>query len=562
MPRGRKGPPQESIDSILLAISRRDDIDPEMLSHYFDRLDEEWTSGARERVLHLLRSSDQTAHSAAVFILSELATDFDLEELEDFVTDPTVSDLAKLSLAPILKELGSEMADEGIIEYLNDPSTAIRQMQMRLLELVDESEMGVESILGDVIAMPLERRLAFINWLGSSNDPRAASLLIPLLDNQSSRVVAAIIEAFEQLGSVAIQQSIPALKQLIATSSSRNLRQQARAALGRITMQAGLDIEEQAPLESSRSSLPPHEARVSFIDGSGSQLIMLSWERPDGLLKGVNMLYQDQWGIKDCYGLDEIEKERWDELVQDLEKQGFVSFQLPFAEVRALALEARALNKRLRHKLPIAYSIWRPFIEAAYGDDTERKQKRAPSHQPGPAALDEKTLALAQRGDELYNIMEFASWLYEPMEGIEPYIARYMAMGNIFTIQPASSRARTQKGKQKERAQRAQKAYLEVLVGEAFASGDLMDTKWRLLYTTRLQRQAALFSSAGREEEAALINAVAAVLHPESGVPLQEQAFPRAMLRLSIEQGPLRLMLATLGHGESGKLPINLFDEE
>jgi hypothetical protein len=148
------------------------------------------------------------------------------------------------------------------------------------------------------------------------------------------------------------------------------------------------------------------------------------------------------------------------------------------------------------------------------------------------------------------------------MEGIEPYIARYMAMGNIFTIQPASSRARTQKGKQKERAQRAQKAYLEVLVGEAFASGDLMDTKWRLLYTTRLQRQAALFSSAGREEEAALINAVAAVLHPESGVPLQEQAFPRAMLRLSIEQGPLRLMLATLGHGESGKLPINLFDEE
>ena len=41
MPRGRKRPPQDSVDSILLAISRRDNIDPDTLSHYFDRLDEE-----------------------------------------------------------------------------------------------------------------------------------------------------------------------------------------------------------------------------------------------------------------------------------------------------------------------------------------------------------------------------------------------------------------------------------------------------------------------------------------------------------------------------------------
>jgi hypothetical protein len=103
---------------------------------------------------------------------------------------------------------------------------------------------------------------------------------------------------------------------------------------------------------------------------------------------------------------------------------------------------------------------------------------------------------------------------------------------------------------------------VDVLVGEALNSGDLMDTKWRLLYTTRLRRQATLFHSVGREDQAALIDAVAAVLHPESGVPLQEQAFPRAMLRLSIEQGPLRLMLASLGRDNPDKLPINLFDEE
>src|SRR5436305_1629799 len=104
MPRGRKRPPQDSVDSILLAISRRDNIDPDTLSHYFDRLDEEWTEGARDKVLHLLHMHDPAAHAAAVLILTELATDFDLEELEELVADPTVSDMAKLTLSPVLKD--------------------------------------------------------------------------------------------------------------------------------------------------------------------------------------------------------------------------------------------------------------------------------------------------------------------------------------------------------------------------------------------------------------------------------------------------------------------------
>ena len=171
------------------AISRRDNIDPDTLSHYLDRLDEEWTDGARDKVLHLLRTRDEAAHAAAILILSELATEFDLEELEDLVADPTVSDVAKLTLAPILKEMDSEMADDGLIEYLNDPEAAMQQMQMRLLELVGQSEMGVESVLEDILSMPLERRLGFVNWLGNSHDPRAANLLIPLLENQTSKIL-------------------------------------------------------------------------------------------------------------------------------------------------------------------------------------------------------------------------------------------------------------------------------------------------------------------------------------------------------------------------------------
>ncbi len=403
MPRERKGSPHDSIDSILLAISRRDDIDPDTLSHYFDRLDEEWTDGAREKVMHLLRSSDPSAHAAAILILSELATDFDLEELEDFVTDPTISDMAKLSLSPILKELGSEMADDGIVEYLNDPATAMQQMQMRLLEMVGQSEMGVESVLEDVVSMPLERRLSFVSWLGNSNDPRATHLLIPLLENQSSKIVTAVIDALEQLGPIAAQQTIPALNYLITNSSNRTLKQHARAALGRLTMQSMPGVEDVAMAGARRQQLPCHEARVSFIDGSGAQLIMLSWKRPDGRLKGVNILFQDEWGVKDCYGVDEIEMQRWDDLVDDLDGQGFGSFEVPFAYGQALVAEACSLSKRTRHKLPIAYSIWRPLIESTDGSATKDSVMIVE-----PRTVDAEILLLAKRGDELYQMPEFS----------------------------------------------------------------------------------------------------------------------------------------------------------
>ncbi len=552
MPRGRKGPPQDSIDSILLAISRRDDIDPDTLSHYFDRLDEEWTEGAREKVMHLLRSSNSSAHAAAILILSELATDFDLEELEDFVTDPTVSDMAKLSLSPILKELGSEMADDGIIEYLNDPATAMQQMQMRLLEMVGQSEMGVESVLEDVVSMPLERRLSFVAWLGSSNDPRATNLLIPLLENQTGKIVTAVIDALEQLGPIAAQQTIPAFNYVIANSSNRALKQHARAALGRLTMQSMPGVEDVAMAGARRQQLPCHEARVSFIDGSGAQLIMLSWKRPDGRLKGVNVLFQDEWGVKDCYGVDEIDMQRWNDLVTDLDEQGFGSFEVPFSYGQALVAEAYTISKRTRHKLPIAYSIWRPLIESP-----EQPAKKDFLTILEPHALDDEMLALAKRGDEIYQMTEFLSWIYEPPERIEPYMSRYWAAHNLLETSPGGKRPRSRGGRKTKQKEEDQKVMLEALITEALT--DLIDDRWRLLYEARLRRQAALLRFAGRDSDVALLSATATVLHPDSHIPVIEQNFPRTLMRISIEQGPLRMMVESLGTGDFSSMPIDLF---
>src|SRR5260370_35283424 len=113
--------------------------------------------------------------------------------------------------------------------------------------------------------MPMDRRLRFINWLGGSQDPRVANLLIPLLENQASKVVTATIDALEQLGPVASNQSIPALNYLLATSSNRQLKQQARAGLWRLTMHSNPGTEDAAMNEARQHQLPLYEPRARFI---------------------------------------------------------------------------------------------------------------------------------------------------------------------------------------------------------------------------------------------------------------------------------------------------------
>jgi hypothetical protein len=139
-------------------------------------------------------------------------------------------------------------------------------------------------------------------------------------------------------------------------------------------------------------------------------------------------------------------------------------------------------------------------------------------------------------------------------------MSRFWTTLNLYDVpakRKGSRRANADKGKAIELDQ---KAMLEELISEAI--NELVDDKWCLLYEARLRRQAALLQFANREQDVNLIAAVAAVLHPNSQIPAREQAFPRAMMRFSIEQGPLRLMAESLSTGNIDLIPTHLFNSE
>ncbi len=135
------------------------------------------------------------------------------------------------------------------------------------------------------------------------------------------------------------------------------------------------------------------------------------------------------------------------------------------------------------------------------------------------------------------------------MERLHPFIELFWAK------QPALPTARRKRSLQKIQQSRSD---LEEIVTEAIDA--LVDDQWQTLYVSRLLRQAALFALNGRAKDAELAQAVASVLRSPAPVPVTEQAFVRAMMRYSIEQGPIRMLAAAMESGRFG--PLNLLPEE
>ncbi len=117
---------------------------------------------------------------------------------------------------------------------------------------------------------------------------------------------------------------------------------------------------------------------------------------------------------------------------------------------------------------------------------------------------------------------------------LHPYVHNYLNLSGQHNLTPGRKR------KTPPRPTETQRRQQEVLVDTVLEK--VIDTRWRLLYDTRLRRQAALFQLVERQEEADLISAVAAALHPESGIEPKQQSFLRALIHRSLERGLIHIM--------------------
>jgi len=461
------------------------------------------------RLLEMIAAPDRETYTAAAMLLRHLKDRQAVQPLKDLLGDPRLADDNKLLIITTLQELGVTIDEQTYFSSLRDPEAARRHSLLGLLEhLEDESNLAmfVEMIAG---SMAPETQVAFIGDLTELGDQRAHLLLQALLQTDEEEVILAAIEGLDRLQDIA---AIPLLEELADYGPGEKVRREARRVAGRLTMRASVKKE---PLKKKPPELPVHRCLLSTIDGNGTQMVFVTRQRPDGYLKMMNTMFNDHEGIKDCMGVDMMDEDSLEEMLDAMELSGISTVDVKLERCSQILEEAHQVTRRAGRRLPPQYVAWAGFLQGEDQRDVEQIELREVDLAAQPELL--------EYCDELLELDEFESWFFNP----EQWKGHRKAYRSLEQVGDED---------------------IDRKWDEAIQQGleAIMDNEHRRLWLERLRRQAWVLAQLYEDEEVwQWAMTAAAALEDDAGVPLHEHPLLYAMMERTLQIPPGRSVIWT-----------------
>ena len=460
------------------------------------------------RLLEMIIAPDREIYTAAAMLLRHLGDRQAVQPLKDLLGDPRLADDNKLLILTALQELGVTIDEETYFSSLRDPQAAMQSSLLGLLEhLEDESNLAVfvEMI---VERMAPETQVALIEDLTELGDRRARLLLQALLQADDEEVVLAAIEGLDRLQDTT---AIPLLEELAHYGSGKKVQREARRVIGRLTMRAS--VKKESVKKARPSELPVHRCLLSTIDGNGTQMVVVTRQRPDGSFKLMNTMFNDHEGIKDCVGADMMDEDSLEEMLEMMELSGISAVDGKLDRCRQILEKARQVTLKAGRRPPPQYVAWASFLEGKDGRDIEETELQEVDLAAQPELL--------EYCDELLELDEFESWFFNPEE--------WKGHGKAYrSLEQARGKDSDQKW------------------DEAIQQGleAVMDDDHRRLLRERLRRQAWVLAHLYEDEEVwQWAMAAAAALEDDAGVPLHKHPLLYAMMERTLQVPPGRSVI-------------------
>jgi hypothetical protein len=488
-------PSRQEIDDVLTRFLH-DELSLEETEQAVQQLHDAGTDVVSS-LLSLLDAPLPEHHTVAAILLAATGDARLVPTLMERIRDPSLDDMLKVKLITTVEQLDPSIDPGALLDHLQDSHGALRQARkehLRLLQSPQDLAAWLQSVQVEID--PLSRLQLIENSI-DLGDPAAVPMLICLCYDPDDEVALAAMDAVERFKD---GRALRTLEELAAHHPHRAVRTEAQKTVDRLHVRIPLSEQQWSPPD-----LPIHGCYLTPIDSTGGQVALVARHDVDGNLVVVSVMFDDQEGVKDCFGTTFDAGELVD-MLRDYAVEGVSPVRVTHKVCLSALDMAVNTNWQSGRWLPAAFLAWREMIESGRPD-----VQAVPALLRIPAERREESLVHCYR---LLFQDEFQFWLFHPDE-IEGLRARYVQ--EVETTGGALGRER---------------------VAELLRQGvcDVVTDRWRHLIQGRLQRMVPLLREIYEEEDVWQWAAAAAeALADDSQVPVQNHPFLIGMLASSLE---------------------------
>ena len=217
----------------------------------------------------------------------------------------------------------------------------------------------LEEVLAYLLVLPSERRQAAVTRIAAAIGLRAGLLLHAVLhidDPATQRLALSELLRLREPGAAA------PIARLARTARDAGIRAEAKAAARRLRLRPVEDAAAFPPLP-----LPPVEdVTITGIDGDGGQVVIVVRRLAEGVFAMVDVLYKDNWGIKDSLGASRATVDRTEFILESLQLEDIEAVAGDLAAARSVIAMAIEDNAATGQPIPPAFELWEPLLHETY----------------------------------------------------------------------------------------------------------------------------------------------------------------------------------------------------
>lgn len=272
----------------------------------FKSLDEE---SDKQAVMDVLLKELQRAKEQKAFVICYILTrlfekEFLVTNLREFIRDRKISDYAKMIAFNLLKDLGTDVKYDEVNGYFTEFDQIVEEETKEMLNSALMNPEAQIDFIDFLSALNHDDQLLLVRSLNEDYTQDAlANILIPLfLYNPRTDLAKEVIKLLgasrSQLAFHAFEEAKEFVGEDLIPLLNRGLSQ---LKLSGIRVDNAVDFYKSV-LQSSK----PYKSFVSFPDGHGNLAVVFTRIREDNSIQFVAMVLNDEYGILDCFGFNEI----------------------------------------------------------------------------------------------------------------------------------------------------------------------------------------------------------------------------------------------------------------